>query len=507
MRAAGAGLAGAAFAGAGCRALGEDAGGEDAGREGALGEGAGGSSDGPRNIVLIVIDTLRPDHLGCYGNEVVRTPNIDALARESLRFTRVFPEAMPTVPARRSILTGRRAYPFRGWEPWQGLAKRGGWSPIMPGTPSLPTILRERGYWTAYVSDNPFLSFTDVFAPFRDSLHRYVRVIGQRGERRPAQSVARNEAVRRLPPVMRTEASIRQVRQYLANNGEGRRDDEQAAARVFGSAERLLGEAARRRPFLMVVDSFDPHEFWAPPRKYLDLYADPDYRGPDIADVRYTWSDYLTKAQLRHLRATYAASVTMVDHWLGHFLDGLYERGLEDDTAIALVSDHGIYLGEHRLTGKSDSYLHPELIRVPLLLRDPDGRGAGATSDYYATTIDLAPTLLSMAGTSPAARFEGADLAPLLEGGAAAQRRDFAYGGYGNFSFIRDGRWALVVRNDNGWRLLYDLAADPGERSDVAAEHPRVAERMWRRLLAEVGERPPRYSLSWTQRPSRGLGR
>ena len=103
VRAAGAGLAGAALAGAGCRALSD-------------GE-AGVDPAGPRNIVLIVIDTLRPDHLGCYGNQVVRTPNLDALARESLRFTRVFPEAMPTVPARRSILTGRRVYPFRGWQP------------------------------------------------------------------------------------------------------------------------------------------------------------------------------------------------------------------------------------------------------------------------------------------------------------------------------------------------------------------------------------------------------
>ena len=488
MRAAGAGLAGAAVAGAGCRAPG----------------GGGGGDDGPRNIVLIVIDTLRPDHLGCYGNEQVRTPNIDALARESLRFTRVFPEAMPTVPARRSILTGRRVYPFRGWEPWHGLAKRGGWSPIMPGTPTLPSLLSRRGYWTAYVSDNPFLTFTDVFAPFRDSVDRYVPVIGHRGERRPAQSVPRAEAVRRLPPVMRTEAGIGKVRQYLANNGEGRRDSEQAAARVFGSAERLLGEAARKRPFLMVVDSFSPHELWAPPRKYLDLYADPDYRGADIADVRYTWSDYLTPPQLRHLRATYAASVTMVDRWLGHFLDGLHERSLEGDTVVGLVSDHGIYLGEHELTGKSDSYLHPELIQVPLLLRDPGGRGAGRASDYYATTIDLAPTLLSMAGARPVRRFEGADLSPLLEGGTA-ERRDFAYGGYGNFSFLRDERWALVVRNDNGWRLLYDLAADPGERTDVATEHPQVGARMWRRLLREVGGRPPRYSAEWSARPSRTL--
>jgi arylsulfatase A-like enzyme len=491
VRAAGAGLAGAALAGAGCREL----------------TGGGGQSGqaGPRNIVLIVVDTLRPDHLGCYGNDLVRTPNLDALARESLRFTRVFPEAMPTVPARRSILTGRRVYPFRGWQPWEGLAKRAGWSPIMPGTPTLPTLLQDSGYWTAYVSDNPFLTHAGVFAPFRESIDRYVRVIGQRGVRRPADIVPRGEAVRRLPPVMRTEAGVRQVRQYLANNGAGEVDEEQAAARVFRVSERLLAEAARRKPFLMVVDSFDPHEFWAPLRSDLELYADSGYRGAGIADVRYTWSDYLSAADLRHLRATYAASVTAVDRWLGYFLAGLRRRGLERDTVVALVSDHGVYLGEHRLTGKSDSYLHPELIRVPLLLRDPDGRGAGATSDYYATTIDLAPTLTAMAGAPQPGRFEGTDLSPLLDGGAPSEERGFAYGGYGNFSFIRDERWALVVRNDNGWRLFYDLEADPGERRDVAAKHPKTVDAMWRRLLGEVGRRPPRYSLEWTQQPSRVL--
>jgi arylsulfatase A-like enzyme len=487
VRAAGAGIAGAALAQVGCS-------GDD-----------GAAAEAPRNIVLIVVDTLRPDHLGCYGSDWMHTPNIDALARESLRFTRVFPEAMPTVPARRSILTGRRAYPFRGWAPWEGLAKRAGWSPIMPGASTLPTILGRRGYWTAYVSDNPFLTHTDVFAPFRESVDDYVRVLGQRGARRPADSVPRGEAVRRLPPVMRTEPAIRQVRQYLANNGAGEVDEEQAASRVFASAERLLGEAARRKPFLMVVDSFDPHEFWAPLRRDLELYADPGYRGADIADVRYTWSDYLTSPQLRHLKATYAASVTAVDRWLGRFLGGLRRRGLESDTVVALVSDHGIYLGEHELTGKSDSYLHPELIQVPLLLRDPDGRAAGDTSDYRATTIDLAPTLLSMAGAPPSRRFEGTDLSPLLDGADPAEEREFSYGGYGNFSFIRDERWALVVRNDNGWRLLYDVEADPRELHDVADKHPRVVERMWRRLLGEVGKRPPRYSLAWTQQSSQGL--
>jgi arylsulfatase A-like enzyme len=253
------------------------------------------------------------------------------------------------------------------------------------------------------------------------------------------------------------------------------------------------------------VDCFDPHEYWAPLREDLELYADPAYGGADIADVRYTWSDYLSGAELRHLRATYAASVTAVDRWLGHFLAGLRGRGLGRDTVIALVSDHGIYLGEHRLTGKSDSYLHPELIQVPLLLRDPDGLGAGGKSDYWASTIDLAPTLTAMAGAPASKLFEGTDLSPLLRGGAPAAERRFTYGGYGNFSFVRDERWAYVVRNDDGWRLLYDLDSDPAERRDVAARHPEVTQRMWERLLGEVGRPPPRYSLEWTQQPSRAL--
>ena len=76
--------------------------------------------------MLIVIDSLRADHLRCYGARGMRTPNIDAFARDSMRFTRVFPEAMPTMPARRSIMSGRRAYPFRGWRPWEGMAGRPG---------------------------------------------------------------------------------------------------------------------------------------------------------------------------------------------------------------------------------------------------------------------------------------------------------------------------------------------------------------------------------------------
>ena len=448
----------------------------------------------PRNIVLIVIDTLRPDHVGVYGGSA-RTPNLDALAAESLRFTRVYPEAMATVPARRSINTARRVYPFDAWHPWYGMAKRPGWQPLPPGTENIATIMKRHGYWTAYVSDNPFLSHSAPFEPFRRTWDRYVPVLGQRGERRDAHSVPRHEAVIRLPPVMREEHLIWRVRQFLADNGRGVDETEHAAARVFKWGEKVMKQAGSRKPFLLVVDSFSPHELWAPPRKYLDMYTDSEI--PGIADVKYTSSDYLTKEQIRLVKASYSACLTMVDTWLGHFMRELKRQGRDKDTVVGLVSDHGVFLGEHELTGKSDSYLYEELIHVPLMLRSPDGRAAGKKSDYFATTVDMGPTLMSMAGHEPPEGLDGTDLSPLLDAEQPAAERPFAYGGYANFSFVREDRWKLIARNDESWNMLFDIQADPHESRELSKRHPAVVRRLWRQLLETVGSRPPRYSKTF----------
>ena len=476
-------------------------------RAAALAAGAGATAPGwtvfgralaaseRRNVVLIVIDTLRADHLRCYGAAGMRTPNLDALGREGLRFTSVFPEAMPTMPARRSILSGRRAYPFRGWQPWAGMAKRPGWQPIQPGAETLVTALRKAGWWTCFVTDNPFLGYTRVLEPFRRSPHRFVRVAGQRGYRRPRGIVPRSAALRRLPPgPLRREARVASIQQYLANNGQARNELEQVASRLFRAAASVLPTAKRQGRFLMVVDCFDPHEPWTPPRRYLDMYGDPDYRGYEIADVGYTRaSRYLSKRHIARLRTTYKACVTMTDHWLGVFLDRLWRLRLEDSTTIMVVSDHGILLGEHDWTGKGPRLLHPELVRVPMLLREPGGAGAGTASDWFASTHDVAPTLASLAGIRRPASFEGADLSPILAGGTPSEDRPYAVGGYGNYSYVRDPGWAYMTRND--WRdeRLFDLVRDPGERQDLAGTRSDMVGTMRRRVRGAAGGRPPLY--------------
>src|ERR671920_270511 len=123
------------------------------------------------------------------------------------------------------------------------------------------------------------------------------------------------------------------------------------AARVFRDAARVLETARGRAPFAMVVDTFEPHEPWTPPRKYVDMYGDPDYHGPEPARPYYApVGRYLSAGEARvllpRMRALYAAEVTMTDRWLGVFLDKLHDLQLERDTVVMLVSDHGFFLGD-----------------------------------------------------------------------------------------------------------------------------------------------------------------
>jgi arylsulfatase A-like enzyme len=433
------------------------------------------ASDRP-NVVLIVVDTLRTDHV--YGDRA-RTPNMDALARRGLSFTRCYPEAMPTVPARRSIMTGRRAFPFTGWRPWGGMVQEPGWEPIADPSLTFTSILHRAGYWTGCVSDNPFVGFARSYAPFRQSFDRFVVEPGQAGG--TGQGVSDAELRRWLPPQVDDPQTRLRMRKFLGNARYFDDETRSYAAKVFRAAAALLEQAARQRPFALVVDTFEPHEPWTPPRRYVDIYGDPDYRGPEPAKPYYAAvSRYLHgttgEVLLDRMRALYAAEVTMTDRWLGVFLDKLDALRLERDTIVVLVSDHGIYLGDHGMTGKSSITLHPQLIRVPLMVVDPRGRHAGRKSSWFASTHDIAPTILSMAGVPVPRKMDGVDLSRFFEG-RRPPPRPYAFGGYGNSYFVRTDRWALHGPNRGDLFHLYDRSTDVGETRDIAAANPaKVAE-------------------------------
>jgi len=457
------------------------------------GASACGGSDtgkGRPNVLMIVIDTLRADHVGAFGSHV-QTPNIDRLAADGVRFTRAFPSAMATVPARRSIFTGRRIYPFRNWEPVEGLGTSPGWAPIGDLSKTFTSALKRAGYWTGMVTDNPYLGFTKAYRPFRLTFDRFVSVEGYVGTRRPPSTVPVSQALHWLPDDRLRERYLEGIRRYLANNGEGVDDAESCSARVFDEASKLLRDAEGERPFALVVDSFEPHEPWTPPKKYLDLY-DPDYEGREPSVLLYRRSNYLERDVLRRMKSVYAASVTRMDHWLGEFLDAFEERGLAANTIIVLVSDHGILLGDRGWTGKVPWMLNPELNHVPLIVVHPDRKQAGRASGYYAQTHDIAPTILALAGQARPSWVEGVDLSPVFAE-SEPPAREMTFGGYYNRFFIRTDQWSLISDTRYKERKLFDLVLDPYEVRDVIEEQGNVADDLYQAMVEQVGGPPPYY--------------
>jgi arylsulfatase A-like enzyme len=451
-------------------------------------------ADEPINVLLLIIDSLRPDHVGAYGSPKVHTPNIDSLAAQGLRFNRAFPEAMVTLPARRSIFTSKRIFPFRDFVPNPELGRSPGWLPIDdPANTTFTSVFKKAGYWTSQVSDNPFLAFTKPYEPFRKTFDRWDTIVGQSGFVQPPENVPLETVYEWLPPVLRDDRYTPGMRKYLANTGEGVDEEQTCAARVYKKAIEALDDAIIRQPFCMTVDCFDPHEPWSPPKKYIDMYGDPDYEGPEIGVTRYGASDYLTQEQLRRLHDVYAAEVTMTDHWLGQFLEAFREKKLHENTVILLLSDHGYLLGERGLTGKVPSQLHPELAQVPFIVIHPDGRGAGDVSSYFASTHDVGPTLLSLAGLDRPDWVEGYDLSPLMDGEQPEKERPFHYGGMYNRFYIRNDEWVLIADNRGKERSLYDLKQDPHEFFDVLKDNKAVAEDLYQQVLEVAGGPLPYY--------------
>ena len=460
-----------------------------------IGAGAGCSEGAaaraPTNVVVIVLDNVRSDFV---TSRSIRTPNLDRLASESLSFSRYRPEVFPTIPARRSIMTGRRIYPFRGWRPVPGLPDGPGWDTIARDVPVFTDVLRRAGYRTGYVTDNPHI-LARPYDAFMRRFDKPVRVRGQLPYRgKLSGKISQKELLRHVIPALRRTFIRGRTADYLRANAGREAESDYLSARVFIKAAQFLEQAtAAGKPFALVVDSFDPHEPWDPPEKYLKMYGSGRIDGvkaiqpfaPPGGEAR-KWG--LSPRDLRKVRNLYAAEVTMVDAWLGRFLDRLDQLGLAQNTAIVLCSDHGVLLGERGQVGKPPAQMHKEVTDVPLMIRDPRGRRAGTTSDYFASTHDIAPTVLALLGKKAPKGMEGVDLSVIF-GGKRPPRRGHQTASYGAFVSATDGRWLLIADNQGRERQLYDTRRDRGERNDVAASHPAVVRRLWGYVIRDAGGR------------------
>ena len=442
------------------------------------------------NVVMIVADTFRRDHLGAYGNPSIRTPNLDRFAEGAVVFDHHRISSFPTMPARADFLTGRFSFTFMGWEP------------LPPQLDTLPAMLSRAGYLTMGVVDTPFF-IRDGYGYDR-GFDDFIWVRGQGDDTRPEE-----------------RADARAL---------WRTERDRLVARTMTAADSWL-ERHHREPFFLYVDTWDPHEPWDPPDYYVRLYR-PDFKGPALYPAYAKWKDAgLTWEDVEIAHAAYCGKVTMVDRWIGMLLNKLEVLGIADNTVVVFTSDHGHYFGEHDYFGKAEwihdpdavlsddaevphwfskswlltigwSPLYQELYRVPFIIRAPGLRSG--RRDALTTAPDIPATILDLVGVDAAAQIQGRSVRAVLSG-QVVEHRPFVvsswplYFAKGELTSAVDSRkrriasympvtvsnrrWSLIMGGPSEAPELYDLEADPSESRNVWKDHQAEGSALFREAI------------------------
>ena len=422
------------------------------------------------NVIVIVNDSYRPDHLGCYGNDWIKTPNVDAFAKESMVFENAYAEGLPTVPVRTAWFTGRYTFPFRGWQR------------LEPTDILLGEILWDKGYNSAYITDayhlhKPTMAFERGFD--------YVKFVrGHEGDPHildksiPIDTAKYHKDNENDPAG--SKKTLDMLEQYLRNRHDWKDDSDTFVAKVVKEGVKWLEEQEKRDNLFLWLDCFDPHEPWDPMPPFDTMYTDPKYNGqPIIFPVPGYTKDYLTDEELENTFKLYAGKCSQCDKWVGVFLDKVRELGMMDDTLIVFVSDHGEPFGEHGFVRKAFPFPYIEETQIPLIIRHPEGVGAGKRSNGFTMTPDLFSTILDFLSIRQPRKTHGKSLLPVMRGD-------------------EEELWefALSCRFQAAWRIhthehvfirylvkdkpneLYDITNDPQEQKNLIEDQKDLAEEL-----------------------------
>lgn len=429
------------------------------------------------NVVLIVLDSLRPDHVGCYGNDWIKTPHLDGLANDGVTFTRAYPDSLPTLPARRAIYTGTRIFPFEHHKHLKGdFVASPGWGPIREEIDTISEIFQKNRYNTCLISD-----VYHQFKPgknFSRGFNQWTFIRGQESDPyRSGPWVSQEKIEKHMPVDIKQPFLMKLIlKQHLMNTQDWKSEEDHFAPQVFSEAIKWLKQNKDGKSFFLTIESFDPHEPWDPPVNYRKLY---DQSGDEVRDViasLYGPADQYTPEELRRLRANYAGEVTMVDHWLGKFLETLDDLKLADDTLIVAVSDHGHCIGEHGLVSKQGYPMSREIADLVFLMRFPGKEYAGTKCEKFAYHHDIPVTILKTLGITVPKNMEGIDLKPAIEG--KVETRPYVTTGFGPFVMVRDDRYWYNAYLWGDLPKLFDMEVDPELKRDISADNPEIVEKM-----------------------------
>ncbi|GAA4399214.1 sulfatase [Nibrella viscosa] len=416
------------------------------------------------NVLLIASDDLN-NHIGSYGHPLVRTPNLDRLAKRGVRFNQAYCQFPWCSPSRSSMLTGLRPDSVKIYD----LQKH--FRETVPNVVTLPQLFKQHGYFTARVGKIYHYSVPGgIGTSGLDDTLSWHTVRNPKG---------RDKAEEHLLINLTPNIGLGSALAWLAADGT---DEEQTDGMVATEAVKLLAQARQEpdRPFFLAVGFFRPHCPYIAPKKYFDLYP-PDKiplppRDPDMSDVPqdaympgFNWS--FPDSTKRKILQAYYASITFMDAQLGRVLDALEKSGEASNTIIAFWSDHGYLLSEHDQWEKNS--LFEESARMPLLIAAPGERGNGKASPRIVELLDVYPTLVDWCGLPAPGHLMGRSLLPLLRNPQATWNHPAITqinrkGGTMGYS-LRTERYRYTVwQNGQGLEELYDHQTDPREYTNLA---------------------------------------
>lgn len=458
----------------------------------------GVSAAGRPNVLMIVSDDLTTTALGAYGNTLCRTPNIDRLAREGVRFSRAYCQYPVCGASRASLMSG--LYPEQNGMMGNSyvLGSYRAATPELAEHPSLGGFLRRRGYVSLRVSKIyhmgiPFsIESGDSAGDEPDSWDRVFNIMA-------AESGSAGEFTLLSPK--RPEFGTSFTRIVIPDAEEPAQADALAASQaiaIMRARAGWRGGAAERRqfrpqdPFFLAVGFVRPHVPLVVPQRLMTNYPEgsvvlPAVPRGDLDDVpkpaaamRNDLRYGMNEAQQKQAIGAYYAAVEFMDEQVGKLLAELDRLKLRENTIVVFISDHGFHLGEHTLWQKTT--LFEESLCVPLLISAPGfARTAGSSSEALVELLDLYPTLADLGGVSGELpkNLAGRSLRPLLENPAMEDFRDIAYSVTGNGGrSICSATWRYN-RWGTGEEELYDLANDPRQFTNLSGDpkhHVRLAQ-------------------------------
>lgn len=417
-------------------------------------QGNGCSPAPPRpSFVLILIDTLRADHLGAYGYSRPTSPSLDALASRGILFEEAIAAAPWTLPSSMALMTGRLPSSHRVENDGMRLSA---------GIPTLAEVLKSSGYTTSAVVSHIYVS--GLFG-FDRGFDRFEDFGLSRDYRFEAGLEPRAEKV--------SERALQEVR------------------------------ALKGRPFFLLVHYFDPHWDYDPPPPYSTRFT-----GPYAGSIRGSYQSFsryippgavLSPEDRRHLEDLYDGEIAYTDSQVGRLVEGLRQEGAGEETLVLVTSDHGEEFKEHGSLGHGRN-LYDEVVKVPLIVARLGSRGAPRRVAEQIRGIDLFPTLCELAGAKVPPGVQGKSLVPWLSGGREAARgavsETIRFDAYRK-SYREPGQ-KIIVRLEDNRREFYDLASDPGERRNLWDGKERRGPLMEQALFSLVDVAAGGWNLRWS---------